>query len=46
MRITDVTMEKLLVRSGVITAEQIDTLKEEATRSKRSIQDLALQNEL
>ena len=39
-------MEKLLVRSGVITAEQIDTLKEEATRSKRSIQDLALQNEL
>lgn len=46
MRITDATMEKLLIRSGVITAEQVDTLKEEAVHSKRSMQDLALLNEL
>lgn len=46
MRIADATMEKLLVRSGVITADQVDTLKEEAVRSKHSMQDLALSNEL
>jgi len=46
MRISDVTMEKLLIRSGVATVEQIDSLKEEGVRSKRSIQDLALQNEI
>lgn len=46
MRITDATMEKLLVRSGVISAEQIDALKEEAVRSKHTMQDLAMSNEL
>jgi len=46
MRITDATMEKLLVRSGVITAEQIDALKDEAVRSKHSMQDMAMSNEL
>ncbi len=46
MRITDATMEKLLIRSGVITAEQVETLKEEAVRSKHSVQDLALLNDL
>ena len=46
MRISDVTMEKLLIRSGVATVGQIDSLKEEGVRSKRSIQDLALQNEI
>ncbi len=44
MRIPDTTMEKLLVRSGVATAEQINTLKDEAVRSKRTIQDITLQN--
>jgi len=39
-------MEKLLVRSGVITAEQIDALKDEAVRSKHSMQDMAMSNEL
>ena len=29
MRIPDATIEKLLIRSGTITAEQLDTLKEE-----------------
>ena len=46
MRISDATMEKLLIRSGTITAEQISTLKEEAARSKRSIQESAIQDEL
>ncbi len=46
MRISDVTMEKLLIRSGVATAEQVDALKEEAARSKRSLQDLTIQNEI
>ena len=46
MRISDVTMEKLLVRSGVATVEQVSVLKEESVRSKRSIQELALQNEM
>ena len=46
MRISDVTMEKLLVRSGVATEEQINALKEEATSSKLSLQDMAVQNEI
>jgi len=29
MRISDITIEKLLERSGVATKEQVDTLKEE-----------------
>lgn len=46
MRISDVTMEKLLIRSGVATAEQIDALKEEASSLKKPIQELAMQNEI
>jgi type IV pilus assembly protein PilB len=46
MRISDVTMEKLLVRSGVATEEQIDALKEEATRSNLSLQDVSTNNEV
>lgn len=46
MRISDVTMEKLLVRSGVATAEQIETLKEEGIRSRRPLQDLVMQHEM
>lgn len=46
MRIPDVTMEKLLLRSGVATAEQIDALKTEGSSSKRSIQEVAFQNEI
>lgn len=46
MRISDVVMEKLLVRSGVATAEQVNTLKEEGVRSRRPLQDLAIQDEL
>jgi type IV pilus assembly protein PilB len=46
MRISDTIIEKLLVRSGAITVDQVDTLKEEGVRSKRTMQELALQNEL
>jgi type IV pilus assembly protein PilB len=46
MRISDVTIEKLLERSGVATKEQIGTLKDEGARSRRPLQDLIIQNEL
>jgi type II secretory ATPase GspE/PulE/Tfp pilus assembly ATPase PilB-like protein len=46
MRISDVTIEKLLERSGVATPEQIEVLKEEASRSRRPLQDLVIQNGL
>lgn len=46
MRISDVTMEKLLVRSGVATEEQVSALKEEASRSDHPLQEIALQNEI
>lgn len=46
MRIPDTTMEKLLQRGGLATNEQINALKEEAARSKRTIQEVVLQNEM
>jgi type IV pilus assembly protein PilB len=46
MRISDITIEKLLGRSGVVNAEQIAVLKEESARSRRSLQDLVIQNDL
>ena len=46
MRISDVTMEKLLELSGVATAEQIDALKDEAAISKHPLQDMAIQNDI
>jgi type IV pilus assembly protein PilB len=46
MRISDVTIEQLLERSGVATPEQVEVLKEEAVRSRRPLQDLVIQNGL
>ncbi len=46
MRISDVTIETLLARSGVATPEQVEVLKEEAARSRRPLQDLVIQNGL
>ncbi len=46
MRISDITIEKLLERSGVATKEQIDALKEEGARSRRPLQSLVIQNGL
>ncbi len=46
MRISDVTIEELLKRSGAATAEQLTSLKDEAVRSRRPLQDLVIQHEL
>jgi type IV pilus assembly protein PilB len=46
MRISDITIEKLLERSGAATKEQLAALKEEGSRSRRPMQDLAIQHEL
>jgi len=46
MRISNITIEKLLTRSGIVTAEQMDALKQEATRSNRPIQNLVLENKM
>ena len=46
MRISDVTIEKLLERSGVATPEQINTLKQESARSRRPLQDEVIQEKI
>jgi type IV pilus assembly protein PilB len=46
MRISDAIIEKLLARSGVATAEQITALKEEGVRSRRTLQDLAVEKDI
>ena len=46
MRISDFTMEELLVRSGVATTEQVATLKEEGIRSRRPLQEVVLDSQL
>lgn len=46
MRISDAITEKLLTRSGVATAEQITALKEEAARSRVTLQDISIEKEL
>lgn len=46
MRIADVTIQKLLERNDIATKEQIDTLKEEGSNSRRSLQDIVIQNKL
>ena len=46
MRISDAIIEKLLARSGVATVEQIAVLKEEASRSRRPMQDIVLEKKV
>lgn len=46
MRITDVTLEKLLEETGLATAEQVSALKDEAARSRRPIQELVIEHEI
>ncbi|NTW61777.1 type II/IV secretion system protein [Candidatus Saccharibacteria bacterium] len=46
MLIQDATMEKLLARSGSANEQQVAALKEEAVRSKRTLQEVALQNDV
>ena len=42
MRIADITVEALLKQDGKISAEQINSLKEEAVRSSRPLQEIIL----
>ncbi len=46
MRIPDAIIEKLLLRSSAATQEQIKALKDEATHSRRPLQDLAIEKEV
>ncbi len=46
MRISDDTIEKLLGRAKLATPDQIQTLKEEATRLKLPLQDIVLQQQV
>ncbi len=46
MRISDMTIEKILSNGGIATSEQIEALKKEATNLKRSIQDLVLEKKI
>ncbi len=46
MRISDETIEKLLLRSGVATVEQINTLKEEGVTSRRPLKDLVIEGHI
>ena len=40
MRISDTILETVLGRAKLVTPEQLATLKEEAVRSKRPLQDI------
>jgi len=46
MRISNITMEKLLLRSGVATVEQLESLKKEGVSSNRPLQETVLQNQI
>ena len=46
MRISDATIETLLIRNKSVTKKQIDALKEESARSRRPLQDMVIQNKL
>ncbi|MGB2787565.1 MAG: GspE/PulE family protein [Candidatus Saccharimonadaceae bacterium] len=42
MHISDITVERLLEKSGSVNPEQISNLKQEGTKSERSLQDIVL----
>lgn len=46
MRISDTTLETLLGRAKLVTPEQLATLKEEAARSKRPLQEVILESHI
>src|SRR4051812_29837568 len=46
MRISDALVEKLLKKTGTITAEQIAALKEQEKADKKPMQDLVIKNNL
>jgi type IV pilus assembly protein PilB len=46
MRIADITVEAVLKQDGKISAEQINSLKEEAVRSSRPLQEIILDKKI
>lgn len=46
MRLSDSTVEQLLVKRGRITQKQLDKLKDEQKQNNRPLQDLVVRNEL
>lgn len=42
MRISDITLEKILTKNDVVTSEQLTELHEEAERSRKSLQEVVL----
>jgi type IV pilus assembly protein PilB len=46
MNIPDVTMERVLTQANLVSTEQLTALKEEAARSKRSLQALVLDQKI
>lgn len=46
MRISDSILETVLGRANLVTPEQLTTLKDEAERSKRPLQDVVLDNKI
>lgn len=46
MRISDITLEKILTNNEVATADQIAELREEAARTRKSLQDIVLNTHL
>lgn len=46
MHVTDEMMKKLLIQSSVATEDQVEALRKEATTSSKSLQDIAMQEDL
>lgn len=46
MRISDTILETLLGRASLVTPEQLSALKQEATRLKRSLQDIVFEQQV
>lgn len=46
MRISDATIEKLLEQNNVLKSGQLEDLKQEASRSRRPLQDLVIQKSI
>ena len=46
MRLSDATVEQLLVGQKKITAEQLERIKDEQKQSNRPLQDLVVRNDI
>ena len=46
MRISDATIERVLIRGGLVTEQQLAQLKDEATKARRSLQEVIFQHDV